>query len=131
MLSVERATLSEYSYEYGTALLMNLSLRSYGRQKCEEMCVKLLSVIMELLQHPNMQVRSFVSGTLYSILTRPVIKQHAIKMNLEGLLKELIRSSPEELQKNYTYIMNQLQTNTADDENLSEINEVERLFEVG
>lgn len=32
----EKETLSEYSYEYSTALLMNLSLRTAGRTKCEE-----------------------------------------------------------------------------------------------
>lgn len=125
MLSLEKSTLSEYTFEYGTALLMNLSLRSYGRQRCEEIVVKLLSVLMELLLHPNMQVRSFVSGTLYSILTRPSVKQQALKMGLEPLLKDLIRNSPDELQKNYTYILTQLQTAGAEDENLSDINEDE------
>lgn len=125
MLSLEKTTLSEYTFEYGTALLMNLSLRSYGRQRCEEIVVKLLSVLMELLLHPNMQVRSFVSGTLYSILTRPAVKQQALKMGLEPLLNDLIRNSPDELQKNYTYILTQLQTAGSDDENLSDINEDE------
>ncbi len=31
--------LTEYSLEYGLALLMNLSLRSSGRDKCEEVSV--------------------------------------------------------------------------------------------
>lgn len=125
MLSLEKNTLSEYSFEYGTALLMNLSLRSYGRQRCEEIVVKLLSMMMELLKHQNTQVRSFVSGTLYSILTRPVVKQQALKMGLESLLKDLIRTSPDDLQKNYSYILNQLQTTGPDDDNLSDINEDE------
>lgn len=32
---MEKDTLSEYSYEYSTALLMNLSLRSDGKTYCE------------------------------------------------------------------------------------------------
>ena len=36
----EKDTLSEYSYEYSTALLMNLSLRGAGKTKCEENKVK-------------------------------------------------------------------------------------------
>ena len=32
----EKEILSEYSYEYATALFMNLSLRTAGRKKCEE-----------------------------------------------------------------------------------------------
>jgi len=36
-LKNEKDTLSEYSYEYATALFMNLSLRSLGKKKCEEL----------------------------------------------------------------------------------------------
>ncbi len=32
----ERETLSEYSYEYITALFMNLALRKQGKSKCED-----------------------------------------------------------------------------------------------
>ena len=32
--------LSEYSYEYSTALLMNLSLRSAGKTYCEDKNLK-------------------------------------------------------------------------------------------
>ena len=35
-LQRERETLGEYSYEYATALFMNLSLRSLGKKKCED-----------------------------------------------------------------------------------------------
>lgn len=34
---MEKELLSEYSLEYTTALLMNLSLRFEGKNKCEEM----------------------------------------------------------------------------------------------
>ena len=33
----EKDVLSEYSYEYATALFMNLSLRTEGKKKCEEL----------------------------------------------------------------------------------------------
>lgn len=33
-LKEEKDTLTEYSYEYATALFMNLSLRSSGKAKC-------------------------------------------------------------------------------------------------
>jgi LisH domain-containing protein ARMC9 len=35
-LKHEKETLGEYSYEYATALFMNLSLRSLGKKKCED-----------------------------------------------------------------------------------------------
>ncbi len=36
ILKNEKEQLSEYSYEYATALFMNLSLRTEGKKKCEE-----------------------------------------------------------------------------------------------
>lgn len=37
VLKNEKDSLSEYSYEYATALFMNLSLRTEGKKKCEEL----------------------------------------------------------------------------------------------
>jgi hypothetical protein len=36
VLRNEQETLSDYSIEYATALLMNLSLRAAGKDKCED-----------------------------------------------------------------------------------------------
>lgn len=36
VLKRESETLSDYSIEYATALLMNLSLRPAGKDKCED-----------------------------------------------------------------------------------------------
>ena len=70
---------------------MNLSLRTAGKIKCEEpdviilkkifiekaSQVEVLEVLNELLEHENMQVRTFVNGTLYSLLSRPILKEQA------------------------------------------------------
>ena len=45
--------LSEYTLEYSTALLMNLSLRKEGKDKCEEPELELLHVLNELLENEN------------------------------------------------------------------------------
>lgn len=45
ILSTEGGSLSDYSIEYATALLMNLSLRAAGKDKCEDPSIKLLSVL--------------------------------------------------------------------------------------
>ena len=50
----EKDTLTEYSNEYATALLMNLSLRSMGKIKCEDPKEEVLSVLNDLLEHENM-----------------------------------------------------------------------------
>lgn len=42
ILKNEVESLSDYSIEYATALLMNLSLRSAGKDKCEDPEVRIL-----------------------------------------------------------------------------------------
>ena len=60
--------------EYATALLMNLSLRNRGKDECEKLAteqqVNILKVLSDMMEHDNLQVRTHVNGTLYSILTR-------------------------------------------------------------
>jgi hypothetical protein len=53
ILRNERETLSEYSYEYATALFMNLSLRTLGKSKCEEPKEGVLQVLNDLIEHEN------------------------------------------------------------------------------
>jgi hypothetical protein len=43
----------EYSFEYITALLMNLTLRSSGKKKCEKLKSKILIVLRDLMDHEN------------------------------------------------------------------------------
>ena len=49
----ELETLSDYSLEYATALLMNLSLRTEGKNKCEEI-PELLNVLNDLIENENL-----------------------------------------------------------------------------
>ena len=78
-LKKETETIGEYSLEYTTALLMNLSLRVAGKTKCEEISngykqSLVLQVLSDLVEHDNMVVRTHVNGTLYSILTRETLR---------------------------------------------------------
>jgi LisH domain-containing protein ARMC9 len=72
ILSSNHEMLSDYTLEYATALLMNLSLRRCGKDECEQLIpeVNILKVLSEMMEHENLQVRTHVNGTLYSILTR-------------------------------------------------------------
>jgi len=45
--------LSDYTLEYATALLMNLSLRAEGKNKCE-LIPDILPVLNELLESDNL-----------------------------------------------------------------------------
>lgn len=49
----ELDSLSDYSLEYATALLMNLSLRVEGKNKCEEI-PDILNVLTELIENENL-----------------------------------------------------------------------------
>jgi LisH domain-containing protein ARMC9 len=49
----EMNTLSEYSLEYATALLMNLTLWSAGKNACEDWDLKVLSLLNDLIEHEN------------------------------------------------------------------------------
>jgi len=53
LFSQEKDELSEYSYEYATALFMNLSLRSLGRDKCEDENLHVIEVLQRLLEHDS------------------------------------------------------------------------------
>ena len=66
----ELDTLTDYSLEYATALLMNLSLRPQGKFHCAQELPDFLLILSDLLESENLQVRTHVNGTLYSVLTR-------------------------------------------------------------
>jgi hypothetical protein len=90
VLKNEGQELCDYSIEYATALLMNLSLRSSGKDKCEAADVELLNVLNELLEHENLQVRTYINGTLYSIFTRAKLKEQARALGMEEVLNYLM-----------------------------------------
>ena len=103
---------------YSTALLMNLALRSAGKLKAEEDASgDILAVLNDLLESDNFQVRTHVNGTLYSILTRPALREKAMSMGLDELLKSLMAQDdcPEQFKKQMEYILQQL-TKSAEDE---------------
>ena len=107
-LKNEGENLSEYSLEYTTALLMNLSLRISGKNKCEHLGKLVLEVLSELVEHENMVVRTHVNGTLYSILTREKLRAQAIEMGMQEHLEYLKGQSDSQLGKQIQYILNQL-----------------------
>ena len=61
-----------------------------------------------MMEHDNLQVRTHVNGTLYSILTRQSLKQQANALGMLDMLMYLLRSSDEQMQRQVQYIYNQL-----------------------
>jgi hypothetical protein len=57
--------LSEESFEYATALLMNLCLRSSGKRECATEPGEVLKPLIENMEHDNPQVNSIISLTIH------------------------------------------------------------------
>ena len=103
--------LSEYTVEYSSALLMNLALRTAGKEKAEqEANGDILLVLNDLIESDNVQVRTYVNGTLYSILTRPRLKEKAMSMGMDEVLKGLMAQDncSDQFRAQFEYILKQL-----------------------
>lgn len=112
MLRNEADQLTDYSIEYATALLMNLSLRDAGKDKCEEPDIELLNVLNDLVEHENLQVRTYVNGTLYSIFTRKKLREEAKELGMPEVLQYLMEQSDEQFKRQIQYILEQLNSNS-------------------
>ena len=100
ILDKEKDSLQPYSLDYFSALLMNLSLRSDGKQKFEELDgVPLFDTLTDLLHIQSGRVRTFIHGVLYSILTVPAIKQKAEELRFFQTLEDLKAKVKERFQK--------------------------------
>ena len=117
--------LSEYTIEYATALLMNLSVRTLGKIKCEDKSVGILTVMNDLLESDNHQVRTYVNGTLYSVLTRPSLKDQALEMGMDEMLRRLMTHSDDEFKRQIEYILNQLRAENTKEDDVSDGDEDE------
>lgn len=93
LLKTEGTVLSDNYLEYATALLMNLTLRSAGKRKCEELCQDVLKVLTEHLENENNQVRTYVNGTLYSVLESKKLREEAKELELDKALEYLLKNS--------------------------------------
>jgi LisH domain-containing protein ARMC9 len=116
MLKIEGNTLGDYTLEYATALLMNLSLRTQGKRKCEELDTDILKVLNELLEHENLQVRTYVNGTLYCILERKRLQEEARALNMDQVLRYLSTKSEPRFQNQIKYILTHLEEKQGNEE---------------
>lgn len=112
----ETKNISEYSIEYGLALLMNLSLNKKGRDKCEEISKPILMLLINYINSESVQIRTCVNGTLYSLIKRKSIREVARKSQLESILIELQDNSNDQMNKQIEYILDELKS----EENLEE-----------
>ncbi|RXN25590.1 lisH domain-containing ARMC9 [Labeo rohita] len=100
--------LSDYTLEYAISLLMNLCLRTQGKKKCAEEAKHVLKVLTELLGHENHEIRYYVNGALYSILSMPEIREEAKQMSMEEILRCYSKEENPELNRQIEFIIKQL-----------------------
>lgn len=114
-LARTRIPLSDYSVEYLTALLMNLSLRSAGKHRAAKADLGTLDVLSEYLETENEQVRAYINGTLYSLLSHVPIRAQARAIGLADILQALLRTVQEEqFARQLQFILQQLDSQEAE-----------------
>ncbi|XP_028645413.1 lisH domain-containing protein ARMC9 [Grammomys surdaster] len=100
--------LSDYTLEYSVALLMNLCLRSAGKNMCAKVAGLMLKVLSDLLGHENHEIQPYVNGALYSILSIPSIREEARAMGMEDILRCFIKEGSAEMTRQIEFIIKQL-----------------------
>nr|XP_054965181.1 lisH domain-containing protein ARMC9 isoform X3 [Pan paniscus] len=100
--------LSDYTLEYSVALLMNLCLRSTGKNMCAKVAGLVLKVLSDLLGHENHEIQPYVNGALYSILSVPSIREEARAMGMEDILRCFIKEGNAEMIRQIEFIIKQL-----------------------
>ena len=107
LFAYESETLSDYTIEYGLALIMNLSLRKAGREKFEAIADKTIQILQKFMDKDNIQVLTCINGTLYSLLKKQKFKNEARLKGLDIQLKNAKTDNPQ-LKKQITYILEEL-----------------------
>ncbi|XP_061204758.1 lisH domain-containing protein ARMC9 isoform X3 [Neopsephotus bourkii] len=100
--------LSDYTLAYSVALLMNLCLRSAGKNMCAEIANHVLRVLADLLGHENYEIQPYVNGALYSILAIPSVREEARAMGMEEILRCFVKEGNAEMIRQTEFIIRQL-----------------------
>ena len=119
LFSYEADSLSDYTIEYGLALIMNLSLRKAGREKFEAIADKTIQILQKFMDKDNIQVLTCINGTLYSLLKKQKFKNEARNKGLDIKLKNSKIDNPQ-LKKQITYILEELNKPPEEEEEYDE-----------
>ena len=108
IFSLKSESLSDYTIEYGLALLMNLSLRKEGKEKFEAVAEKVINILLKFLNCENVQILTCINGMIYSLLKKRKIRELAIIYGIEKKLSELKKFNDEQINKQVNYIIDEL-----------------------
>ena len=100
--------LSDYSKEYGLALLMNLSLRKEGKEKFEAVGEKIIKILIKFLNYDNIQILTCINGMLYSLVKKKKIRELVKNYGIEQKLNDLKKYNNEHINKQIKYITDEL-----------------------
>lgn len=105
----EKSELSSFTIQFLIALMMNLSLKKESRPDFEKHKKELIAIIIEQMGSENTQIRNYVNGTTFLLLTSKEIKAEALKQKLDEVVKSLLEDKEDEMcSQQYHYILNRL-----------------------
>ena len=81
--------MSDYSLECSLETLMNLSMRTSGKDKLVEKGKEVIALFKKLLKINNNSIRSFINGTLFSALCREELIEICEAQKLKETLLDL------------------------------------------
>ncbi|KAJ3087385.1 LisH domain-containing protein armc9 [Quaeritorhiza haematococci] len=91
-LLASASSLSDYTLEYATALLNNLCLRTIGKRVVRDTDpAGLMRLLVGLFENGSVQVKTYVNGILYNLLTEPSMRDAALSSGVESLIQRYRR----------------------------------------
>ena len=95
--SLKTVQLSEYTVEYSVSLLMNLCMRSAGKQACIDLFGgghviagrRTLSLLSELIKYDNHLVKTYAVSAIYSLISDHMLRSEARDIGLIQALESV------------------------------------------
>ena len=88
IIRAEYQTLTDYSLEWSMAMLMNLSLRTTGKQRMQEIYQIIIPLLKGILLSSSGQIIIYWIGILFSIISNKVMRDFIKQTNLKDYLNK-------------------------------------------
>ena len=79
--------ISDFTLQFLIAMMMNLSLKRESKRDFEKNKAELVSLVIEHMGNDNDNIRNYVNGTIFLLLTSKEIRQEALKQKLDEVVK--------------------------------------------
>lgn len=89
--------------------MMNLSLKRESKPDFEKHKTELINIVIEHMASENNQVRDYINGSIFLLLTSKPIKEEALKQKLDLIVKNLLETRENDMcSQQYSYILKRL-----------------------